>query len=245
MGVLAVASKGDMEIMNADCLNHLAMEHLEDEDSSKAQFYFRQNRRKNPCYISYQNLGFYYVSEGMFLKSGKTQIALKLGLKYLKKAESFTRTYENVMAIGKAFYRLNNCKSASDYYRIAITLKEDCLSLNNLGASLYHLNEYKDASYISKAIEKCTSSKDANIISDKPELYSSYAFSLLRFDKNKSHKVLKQILEKDFFHIEIDEFTIAYLCGDFQLAGSLCPELFKKWHLQPPDIAMVLDCFYP
>ena len=82
--------------------NNMALTLLEKQDWKGAQQLFRYNAKKHPCYQTYNNYGYYLVTEGMLCKNGQTQSALNLGINYLVKALDIKLTVTSICALVKA-----------------------------------------------------------------------------------------------------------------------------------------------
>ena len=181
----------------------------------------------------------------MELQNGKVRSARKLGLKYLKMAERNAQSEHNLMGIGDTYFDLGDYKIASDYFRRACMIRNSYFNLNNFGLSLYMQNEYKDASKcFKKALDYCNDLDYADIYPVKSVILSAYAFSMLKFDIRKTRALSVKLIHSDVCHIDIDEFALAYLCGDYQLAYSFIKNLFDSWSLDISTMAMVFDCLF-
>lgn len=123
-------------------ININALNLLENQEWSKAQKLFFYNVKINPSYQTYNNLGFYLVSEGIQCKNGKTRNATKQGIKYIVKSMELKATSINLFSMVKAIdYQLRDCtadkktfyKCACDYLEKALKLKySDILQYNYL-----------------------------------------------------------------------------------------------------------------
>ena len=212
-------------------------------DFFSAQNKFRQNAKNNPCFVTLNNLGLFYISEGMELSNGDVRNATKIGLKYLKMAESFEQSHLNLMAIGQVYFNQKDYNTASDYFRRTCELSSHYINFNNLGVSLYMLRRYEEASvYFQYALDQCNELDYSDIFPSKSTIYSSYAFSILQYNKEKSLEILRQMIKLDISHIEVDEFALAYLCNDLRSAVNLCQNMFDNWRVDIPVMAMVFDC---
>jgi len=228
-----------------EMMNDNALEALEIGDFLTAQNLFRQNAKSNPCFITLNNLGVFYVSEGMVLQNGKMRNASKLGLKYLKMAENYFRSHLNLMAIGEGYFNIKEYKLASEYFRHANRIRNLYTNYNNWGVSLYMQCKYVDASKcFKKALALCNDYDYYDIYPAKSNIFYSYAFSLLQYDKMKCSTVLKKLIHSNISHIVIDEFILAYFCNDFQLAEKFIENMLDTWKLDIPVIAMVFDCLF-
>ncbi|HEX2937943.1 MAG TPA: hypothetical protein VHO66_03390, partial [Ruminiclostridium sp.] len=105
-----------MNSKNIETINEIALELLGRGDFSAAQNNFRQNAKNNPCFITLNNLGVYYINEGMELSNGVIRNANKIGLKYLKAAELYEKSHINLMAIGQVYFNKKDYNTSSNYF---------------------------------------------------------------------------------------------------------------------------------
>nr|WP_319489345.1 hypothetical protein [uncultured Caproiciproducens sp.] len=230
---------------DVETINDIALQMISIRNFSAAQYNFRQNAKKNPSFLTFNNLGVYYITEGIELPNGKVHSARKLGLKYLKRAEAYSQSQLNLMAIGDVYFNEKSYDVASDYFRRACKFNDYYISLNNLGASLYMLGKYEEASTnFQNALSHCNCSDYSDIYPAKSTIYSSYAFSVVHYNKEESLDILHRMLKSDISHIEVDEFVLAYLCNDLLLAKKLCQRMFDSWHVDASVMAMVFDCLF-
>ncbi len=83
-------------------INSKALNELEKLNFAEAQKLFFKNARKYPSYQTYNNLGYYLISEGLLCKNGETKNAITLGVKYLLKSSEMCFSETNVRAIVRA-----------------------------------------------------------------------------------------------------------------------------------------------
>jgi tetratricopeptide (TPR) repeat protein len=225
-------------IVTIETINQIALDTLSKGNFYDAQEFFRKNAKESPCFISLNNLGVYYLTEGMELHNGKVCSADKLGLKYLKLAETYLQSHLNLMAIGNYYFRMKEYKTATEYFRRGCNLCNSYDNYYNLGVALYLQENYEEATInFEKALDLCNTS-------DEIEICVSYAFSSLHRDKRKAYNILQQILEFQNNDMKMDEFVLAYLCGDMQLARNLIKPMFDIYSVGISEMAMVFDCLF-
>ena len=88
--------------MKAIDVNEKALSLLDEQRWSEAQALFFENAKKNPSHETYNNLGWYLISEGLTCKNGSVRNARKLGLKYLLKAFEMKKSSVNLCALAEA-----------------------------------------------------------------------------------------------------------------------------------------------
>ena len=84
--------------MNSESINNRALECLARQNWTEAQRLFFYNAKKFPSHKTYNNLGYYLISEGLECKNGKVRSAHKLGVKYLIKASMLATSVTNIIA---------------------------------------------------------------------------------------------------------------------------------------------------
>lgn len=224
-------------------INETALQMLIDYKLTEAQDIFRQNVKKNPCFITLNNLGAFYICEGIIQSNGRSRNANKLGLRYLKKAEAYKKSELNILAIANAYFKMKQYKQACKYFEQACKINKNYATLNNNGVTLYMQGEYREASeYFHMALDCCDNTHYSDIYPIKSTIYSSYAFSVLQYDKTRCLDILYQILDSNIVDIEIDEFVLAYFCNHLKLAKDICKGLLNNWNIEYSIMAMIFDC---
>lgn len=94
-------------------INRQALDFLDKQEWLKAQILLFENAKKHPSYQTYNNLGYYLISEGLIRKNGKVRNALILGLNYLKKSANIKKTSINCFATIQSTDYLLRCKKAN------------------------------------------------------------------------------------------------------------------------------------
>lgn len=225
-----------MNLIDADSINKAALEMLEEGAFIEAQETLKKNAKNNPCLMTLNNLGVFYISEGLQLSSGKMRGARKLGMKYLLKAERSDQAQQNLLAIGDLCFKQRDFDRACMYYKKADKFEESYCVNNNWGAALYIQGAYDESLiYLKKALEAC------NDTYDKPEIVSTYAFALLQTDKKKCHDVLLSYKESVSLNPP-DEFVLLYLCDSYDAAAMMIKQMFEEYFVDPIVMAMIVDC---
>jgi len=226
--------------MNANTINQNAIDVLDKNgiydknDYYTAQQLFKQNAKSAPSLMTFNNLGVFYTENGMELSNGKIISAKKHGLKYLKKASSFSNSYINFMAIGDWYFRERDYLNAECYYRKVYNLHTTSDVIANLGFSLFMQQKYNEASTIfEEGLHICE-------IDKKDEINLAYAFSLVY--SNKSRKHVQRVLETLEDKGNCDVLALAYFNGDMKLVEELIEVIADNYYISIPTIAMVIDC---
>jgi len=144
--------------MTAQEINENALNCLKNQNWKEAQEKFFENAKKNPSHKTYNNLGYFLITEGIECKNGKVRNALKLGLKYLVRAADIKESQINLCAIVKAFeyelisFPINRVEllyKSSQYLKRALEINYSPIIHYNYIRSLYLLNP-KDNSLLEK-----------------------------------------------------------------------------------------------
>lgn len=226
--------------MNNDfeIINESALEALGQNEFYQAQTLFRQNAKQNPCFATFNNLGVFYIFEGLFKPDNSCRSAKKSGVYYLKKAEKLQKSNLTLLALGYVLFEDEDYEEASMNFKQASELKFDYESVYNLALSLYRQGIYKDAvEWFEKALAICDNS-------NRIETYMAYTFSLLKIDREKCSKELNNLLENDTAYIELEKFTLAYLCNDLQAAERQIKPMLEHFSIDIEEMAMVFECLF-
>ena len=122
-------------------INHTALLYLQRQDFEKAQKLLYFNKKKYPCHQTYNNLGYYLITEGMMCGNGKIKNALEHGSRYLFKAFEMKQTVTNICAIVKSIeLKINKCKTSKKvFYKNAYDLLKKASELDNSVELQYNL----------------------------------------------------------------------------------------------------------
>ncbi len=211
--------------------------YLINKDMYEAQRILKMNAKQYPCLLTFNNIGYFYFREGIQFKNGKTRNATKLGGEYLLKAQSYSISEINQRAISNMYYYKKDFQTAESYYNQAYKINNNYINLNNICSCLYMQDKYKEAAEnYEKVLMLC------NDTVDMADIYSSYAFTLLKIDKKKTRNFLNKVLKSDIDHILVDVFVLAYFCDDFLLANKLLKPMQKNWSCNCNVMAMAFDC---
>lgn len=202
-----------------------------------AQQLFRNEVKTNPCHHTLNNLGVFYLYEGLMLSEYKRRNANFLGLCYLNKALKKQCTYQNCFGLGVGNFAINNFHEAEQHFKKAFQTKNSCSSLYNLGVTQISQGKYADASY---TLNKCIKLFSEN---NEMETFAAYLYSLSFWNKDLCVNYLRNIDDSCVFSSEMDLFAIAYLCDEYDLAADLCKVMFARWRVDFGVMAMVLNLF--
>ena len=222
--------------INIEAINESALDILSQGNFYAAQTLFRQNVKDNPCFITYNNLGVFYAFEGLTKPDNSVRIATKLGLRYLKKADTCQKSHLTLSAFGQIWFKAKDYQGAANYFKQACELKPDYYSMYNCGASYYMYGAYdKAAIWFKKSLNICGKADYADVL-------TSYLFSLLYSNKDEFCAVYQKILNIADEYIAWEKFTIAYFANDLKTAESQITPMFRQFRIASQDMAMVFDC---
>ncbi len=152
------------------------------------------------------------------------------------------QNYKNLMAIGDACFDLKKYKAAIKYYSKASNFSDNYISFYNLGVCYYEQKEYSKAStYFKQALEKFGNVSSGVPTISKGEISISYAFSVYQYDRNEFIKIVQKIPPEELEGYELDEFTLWYLCNDFERSIDILPKMFEHWGVSTDVMAMVFE----
>jgi tetratricopeptide (TPR) repeat protein len=227
-----------MEFARRDEMNEQALKQLRQGAFSEAQLLFRENAKKNPSLLTWNNLGVFYMTEGMTLANGKVIQATRKATQCLQTAEICGPLTPTYMALGHLCFDAKEYDRAELYFERAVAYGDSYVAFNNYGVLLYTQYKYEKAALaFEKALELCTSE-------EKSILFSSYAFSVLPYDRQRCMEILHDICKRDISHILVDEFVLAYLCDDLEKTEGLCEQMLESWTINCDIVAMVFDYYF-
>ena len=221
-----------------DEINRKALVALEKGEFDVAQQLLRINLKNNPSHLSYNNLGFFYVDNGMTLEDGRCINASKIGMRYLKKASELDVSYKNCMAIGMMSRFDNAYKIMEKAFEKALSCKEDYAAYYNLGST------YIKENTIEKAVDAFI--KAFEFAKNENDRYAT-ALALLHLSQ-KNKKIDSNIYLKylDYAGEEKridDEVAVLYFMGRQDLIISNYIEAIEEEYCEMPVIAMIVDAF--
>lgn len=229
--------------------NEKAFQALRDLDFLTAQTLFRNNRKENPGFVSSQNLGAFYLHNGMDLSNGKTRSAIKDGIRLFQEALQYKSDAAiSYAALGAAyadlaFFRHGEYADAEKAYRKAISLEENWKRWYSLGAIRNEFGDYEEAaSCFQKALSLCDGDQE-----DKTNTYMCSAFCIVQYDKDEAYKLLCKILSFPFPEYNVmNLFILAYYCKKYALALEILEVMLKttRWALGLSAFKMVMVCCF-
>ena len=234
--------------MTEQKINFMAFEALRNCDFLTAQTLFRKNRKENPGFISSQNLGAFYLHNGMDLSNGKTRTATKDSIRLFREALQYKNdaaiTYS---ALGAAYEDLaafshGDRADAEAAYRKALSIEKNWCRWYSLGAIRNYFQDYREAALcFHNAFTLCDENEE------KDRSYACYALCVTQYDKDEACKLLRHFLLRPFCEYNaMYLFTLAYYCGAYNLALEILEIIIKttRWSLSLPKFTMAIVCCF-
>lgn len=236
--------------MTIDEMNRNAFEALQNLDFLRAQTLFRKSRKEYPGFISSQNLGAFYLHNGMDLSNGKTRSAVRDSIRLFQEALRYKMDAAiSFSALGCAYMELalyaheEYCEAESAY-RKALSIEETWKRWYNLGAIRNHFGDFKEAAAcFHKALLLCADADEET----RDAIYMSYAFCVAQYDKKTACQLFRKVLLDSFTENNaMDLFKLAYYCDAYNLALEILRILLKttRWALNLPELIMAMICCF-
>jgi tetratricopeptide (TPR) repeat protein len=210
-----------------------AIDALRLQKFSDAQNLFQQSAEEHQDYISYHNLGVFYLEYGKTRKNGTACSASQDAYKNLCLSRREKHTSVNSFLLGKWFFDQKRFDKAAMLFRESYDLKKDYRSAYCCGAAAYLNGSPKDAiSYYNLAETLCDDDFRAQIETALIYGYLEYDTDAAReaFDKYKMDLDLE------------DQFVLAYCVKDLTYAEAQIDALLSEYVLDSAALAMVYDC---
>lgn len=228
--------------MTIEDKNAMALLYLSNQQWEKAQVLFFENAKSNPSHQTYNNLGYYLVSEGLICKNGKVRNALKLGKKYLFKANELARSRVNTGAIICAIdYQLRcaNDKESKMLLAEAFSIMEKTLEEDYSSTIEYNYLCYKHraGSNSLKLLPRARALATLDASSENVSLY----FELLRHCGLKDEGI--ECIKKNGDCIEPTELLMFYAkFGIYDKGYELCKSICKDYDITSDLAAAIVEC---
>ena len=207
--------------------NIKAMEALSNNDFEAAQKLFRKGCRTGKSYQAFNNLGMYYIENGIICKSGKTIRGFSIGKRLLEKSlhiKETARALDNLAAIE---YDSDNFNKAIEYWERSYRLTGNKTALYNISAALFRLGEYKKAVDLSK-----------ELTDDIFQAKQLSVFARCMYDKSFLELVLRDDKAIEIFD-KTDILYLYYYAGKYKDVIALESQLRANEN----EIAILLDSY--
>lgn len=225
-------------------LNRTALEKLESDDIitnkdlKNAEKAFARNAKKNPCHISYQNLGYFYLND---FQDGKSLKGIKESLKYLELAKKFQKSYPNFISFGKAYFKLKDYEKALENYTEALKMKRNTVTLYNVSLVLYIMNKMDSAYTYAKELYALIQTCDDY---EKDQVVALCLYIFQRRDLEGTVKLLKNMDDglKNSDTLMAECFKVAFLCKEYEIAYEYWNMIKDMWVCNCEEYAMLIEC---
>jgi len=230
------------ETMIAKETNRKAMNALSQQNFTEAQHLFFENAKRNPSHQTYNNLGYYLISEGLECKGGKVRNALKLGIKYLNKASEIDSSVTNICSKVEAInLMLRGVKNEEE-----IALYQEAYDLLNKALKIDYSDELQHNmlrfSYLINPYNKENIEKAKKLT----EINSSYEIVSLYFCMLSANSLVKEgnnCIEK-FGHIldSADMLLFYAKTNQYEKGGALCKTVIEEFCIDEPIASAIVEC---
>ncbi|MBR2344096.1 MAG: hypothetical protein IKA64_07575 [Clostridia bacterium] len=228
--------------MTAKEINEKALLCLERQNWREAQRLLFFNAKRSPSHQTYNNLGYYLITEGLECSNGKVRNALKLGVKYLKKAAELGTTVLNINALVEAVeYELRSAdeKESGALYEYARSLTQKALSIEYSNELQYNFLRY---SYL---LNPC----DGAILSQARALIKSFvcdsSVSLylgLLLENGLSDEGLECIEKFSGLLDKADLLMLYTRLGLYNNGYELCKSVFEEYAIDKFLASAIMEC---
>ena len=133
--------------------NIKAMAALENNNFEVAQFYFRKVCKSSKSYQAYNNLGIFYIKNGITCKNGKVISGFYIGKRMLEKSLSLHETVKVLNNLCFLEYEIDNFPKAIEYWQRSYELKKDKTILYNISVAMFRLGLYEKSADICLSLE--------------------------------------------------------------------------------------------
>ena len=223
-------------------INKKALNFLVNQRWKEAQKLFFYNAKINPTHETYNNLGFYLISEGFECENGKIRNSNKLGLKYLLKAYELKKTSINLCAIAQAYnYQLR--RATENEKKIIYRQMLDCFKRS---LELEYLDEvYYNYLLMCHLISPC----DVEVLAQIPKLLHKFPsvesaiLALSVFNINDRFDEGIKILNE--YQTRLDPYENLLYCTKFRLYEEgyrFCEEVFEHFNVDDVIFSCIIDC---
>lgn len=213
--------------------NKEALKLIEKECWLEAQDALKKAVKEEPSCKSYNNLGVFYIDNGIQNKLDKFVDNSKQGYSYLEMASLYDIEYKNLIARAEYNYHYGSVEKACSLYKKASEIDCNFRVLNNLACSLYKVCDYIKASiYFDKALKIAENNVD--------DIKISYCYSLLKCKSDYRH-ILESISKEKW--TALDRFVLYYFSENYERAFEIANDVIESWEFELPVLAMIYDCF--
>lgn len=221
--------------MNMNKKNELALQYIRNYDFYNAQVLLMQNISDFPCWLTYHNLGVFYLMNGKFLNNINNFNASNIAYKYLSSALKFEISELTLSALGYYYFWERQYSKSKDMYKKSLDINNgDISSIYNYALCLYYLNEYDDS------MKVCI--HGMNLGKDDKELFAKLLiYNMLYINASTYRILIKELLDIYFDDIAILNFYCFYKMGDYINAKKYISDAINELYISIDEVTIILD----
>ena len=224
-------------------INDVALMFLQEHNFLQAQKMFYINKKNNPCHQTYNNLGYYLITEGMLCSNGRIRNALEIGSRYIMEASKMDITVTNLCALVKTIdYRINRikrCKNKKQLYENACILLKRAIDIEYSDELQYN---YLRFCYLLNPSDKQILSQTRTLVLNYTSIESvSLYFEILRAYGN----TIEGNRCTDMFGEYIDDVDILMYYAkteQYEKAIPLCDKVFSQYSVDAFVASAIIEC---
>ena len=228
--------------VNAQKTNQVAMEALARQEFGRAQTLFFENARKNPSYQTFNNLGYYLITEGLECKNGKVRNAYRLGFSYLLKSRASHPSFTNSCAIAFALSHFaegavqGESHGEEDLYAAVL----DALSLGYSDTMQYNLLRLQ---YRMRGADGGLALQARELAAKFPcEESATLALEIAR--RMGDGEAVRRLLSEHGASLDpLARLLFLVFLREYEVGALLCEDVVSVWCLRDVDVALVAECY--
>lgn len=228
--------------MKSQYINEFALKLLYNHDWIGAQKLFFENAKKYPSHETFNNLGYFLITEGLSLKKGISKNAFRLGKKYLYKALSMRNSVINLSAItvslnlslarANSSKRAKICRKACIITKKALSIKYSNEMQYNYLRFLYIMNPKNP-----EVLPKMKILLDGFICEEAVSFY----LELLRVNSIYDRGII--LIKKYKNILDIADLLIFYTSlGKYEEGYLLCNDVYNQYALNDVLASSIIEC---
>ena len=222
--------------------NYQALTALSRHNFIEAQQLFFENAKENPSHQTYNNLGFYLITEGLECVNGKKN-ALKLGIKYLQKAAESSHSVLNLLAMVAAVnYQLRTAKKSEKnaLYQIACNYLQNAIEIEPSDILYYNLLRF---SHLLDPHNE-NNIKRAKLLVQKKASHETVSLYFDTLCKNHQFEEGNKCIEKYGDLLESDDLLVFYAkSGQYEKGCAISQKVIKEYALSESISSAIIECY--
>lgn len=203
----------------------------------------KQDAKKNPNYMSFSDLGAFYLEHGTPLANGTTRDATIYGLRYLSKALMMCRDEIVLFNIAKGKMKLQQYEEALALWRETVEKYKKPLYYYFMAVCTYHLHRYDETVDLLKECLRLDTTNHLTLDGCiHPLVFLAYT-EYMRNNVEGCRDAVEQY-RKNYHDVfdEVDVFQLRVLCQDYDNALSEYHELLTGWVMTDEILEYLAVC---